>query len=133
MDRGVGKDPGRGTTGLIRPLVLTTLISAVALAVIVLTQEPAGASVVLAIGAASLTVAAVASLVLLRLAPVGRSARARWSRLRALRRGVEIGAIVGLIALLRVIDGLTPLTALFVVLSFAVAEYVLSSGATASR
>lgn len=94
-------------------------------------DDPAALTAVVV--ATAVCAAAVASLVLLRLAPVGRSARARWSRLRALRRGVEIGAIVGLIALLRVIDGLTPLTALFVVLSFAVAEYVLSSGATASR
>jgi len=84
------------------------------------------------IAAASVASAALAALVLLRYAGVGRSARARVSRLRALRRGTEIGAIVGLIATLRVIDGLTPLTALFVVLSFAVAEYVLSAGVSRS-
>ena len=84
------------------------------------------------IAAASVASAALAALVLLRYAGVGRSARARVSRLRALRRGTEIGAIVGLIATLHVIDGLTPLTALFVVLSFAVAEYVLSAGVSRS-
>ena len=76
--------------------------------------------------------AALGALVLLRYAGVGRSVRARVSRFVALRRGVELGAIVGLIATLRLIDGLTPLTALFVVLSFAIAEYVLSSGASRS-
>ncbi len=133
MDRGVGQGPGRGTTGLTRLLVLQTLISALALAVIVLTQEPAGASVVLAIVAISVTAAALASLALLQAAGVGRSARARSSRLRAVRRGAELGAILGLIAALQVVGGLTPLTALFVVLSFAIAEYVLSAGASPSR
>jgi hypothetical protein len=66
--------------------------------------------------------------VLLRWAAVGRSARARSSRLRALRRGVEVGAIVALIAAFQALGGLTLLTALFVILSFAIAEYVLSAG-----
>jgi hypothetical protein len=48
------------------------------------------------------------------------------------RRGAELGAAVGLIATLQLIGGLTPLTALFVVLSFAIAEYVLSAGASSS-
>ncbi len=69
---------------------------------------------------------------LVRAAPSGRAARARASRIRALRRGLEIGAIVGIVATLQVVGGLTPLTALFVVLSFAIAEYVLSAGAPAS-
>lgn len=85
------------------------------------------------IAAASVAVAALASLALLRWAAVGRSAHARASRARAVRRGAEIGAALGLIATLQVIGGLTPLTALFVALSFAVAEYVLSAGAAPSR
>lgn len=75
---------------------------------------------------------ALAALLLLRSAGVGRSARARASRVRALRRGAEVGAALGLIATLQVIGGLTLLTALFVLLSFAIAEYVLSAGASAS-
>jgi hypothetical protein len=104
----------------------------VAVGAIVATQEPSGPSVAAVIAGASVVAASVASLTLLRYAAVGRSARARASRVRALRRGVELGAVVGLIATLRVIDGLTPLTALFVVLSFAIAEYVLSAGASSS-
>jgi len=71
--------------------------------------------------------------VLLRSSHAGKSARARSSRLRAVRRGAEVGAAVGLVAGLQVIGGLTPLTALFVVLSFAIAEYVLSAGAASTR
>jgi hypothetical protein len=82
---------------------------------------------------ASVAVAALVSLLLLSSTSAGRAAKARASRARAVRRGFEAGAIVGLIAGLQVIGGLTPLTALFVVLSFAVAEYVLSAGAAPSR
>jgi hypothetical protein len=85
------------------------------------------------VASTSLAVASLVGLVLLSAAPVGRAAKARGSRLRAVRRGLEAGAIVALLAGLQVIGGLTPLTALFVVLSFAVAEYVLSAGAAPSR
>jgi hypothetical protein len=97
----------------------------------VLTQEPDGPFVVGVVVSASLAAAALAALALLRWSGVGRSARARASRTRAVRRGAEMGAAFGLIAALQLIGGLTPLTALFVVLSFAVAEYVLSVGASA--
>jgi uncharacterized membrane protein YccC len=46
------------------------------------------------------------------------------------RRGTIVGAILGLVALLRVIDGLTPLTAAFVVGAFLLAEVVLSARTT---
>jgi hypothetical protein len=101
------------------------------LAVLVLTQEPDGPAVVVAVALTGVAAAATASLALLRSAGVGRSARARASRGRALRRGAEVGVAFGLIAALQLIGGLTPLTAVFVVLSFAVAEYVLSAGASA--
>lgn len=108
------------------------LIAAIgALAAVVLTQEPGGPAVVLVVLAAAIAAGSLASLLLLRSAAAGRSARARVSRGRAVRRGAEIGVAFGLIAALQLIGGLTPLTALFVVLSFAVAEYVLSAGAIA--
>jgi hypothetical protein len=44
-----------------------------------------------------------------------------------LRRGAMAGCAVALVALLRVLDGLTPLTAVFVVAPFVVAEAVLST------
>ena len=46
---------------------------------------------------------------------------------RGLRRGAMVGCIVALAALLRALDGLTPLTAVFVVAPFIVAEVVLST------
>jgi hypothetical protein len=44
-----------------------------------------------------------------------------------LRRGAMAGCVIGLVALLRALDGLTPLTAIFVVAPFVVAEAVLST------
>jgi hypothetical protein len=112
--------------------VFLAVLSIGAIAAVVITQEPTRAGAVSVVAAAAVAASAIGALVLLRYAGVGRSARARASRVRALRRGVEIGAVVGLLATLRIIDGLTPLTALFVVLSFAVAEYVLSAGVSRS-
>ncbi|MGH2378511.1 MAG: hypothetical protein ACRDGT_08540 [Candidatus Limnocylindria bacterium] len=111
-------------------LAFLALVSVGAIAALVMTQEPTQAGVLAVVAAASVATASIGALLLLRFAAVGRSARARASRFAALRRGIELGAIVGLIATLRLIDGLTPLTALFVVLSFAIAEYVLSAGAS---
>ena len=45
----------------------------------------------------------------------------------ALRRGIEVTAIVGLLLLLRVVDGLTVITGGFIVLGFLVAEVILSA------
>ncbi len=89
-------------------------------------------SVAAAIASVSVAAASLVSLLLLRSASEGRAARARASRLRALRRGIEVGGIVAIVSVLQIAGGLTLLTALFVVLSFAIAEYVLSAGASAS-
>lgn len=45
----------------------------------------------------------------------------------ALRRGIEVTAIVGLLLLLRIVDGLTAITGGFIVLGFVVAELILSA------
>lgn len=45
----------------------------------------------------------------------------------SLRRGIEVTAIVGLLLLLRVVDGLTLITGGFIVLGFLVAEVILSA------
>lgn len=100
---------------------------------LVLTREPEGPFLAAALVALGVGAASAASLVLLRTAQAGRSARARSSRARAVRRGAELGAVLALVAGLQVIGGLTPLTVLFVVLSFAIAEYVLSAGTHTSR
>lgn len=46
---------------------------------------------------------------------------------RGVRRGAMVGCVIGLVTLLRILDGLTALTAIFVVAPFVVAEVVLST------
>jgi len=53
--------------------------------------------------------------------------RSRRAVAPALRRGIEVTAIVGLLLLLRVVDGLTVITGGFIVLGFMVAEVILSA------
>jgi hypothetical protein len=66
--------------------------------------------------------------------PLGQSGRRGRPASAALRRGIEVTAIVGVLLLLRVIDGLTIVTGGFVVLGFAVGEAILSARPTrASR
>jgi hypothetical protein len=115
------------------PVVLALILSLGLIAGLVLTQEPRGPAVLAFVVALALAAGSLVTLLLLRRAEAGRSARARISRAQALRRGMGLGAVLGLIAGLQAIGGLTPLTALFVVLSFAIAEYVLTAGATSSR
>lgn len=57
--------------------------------------------------------------------PLGR--RGRRVVAPALRRGIEVTAVVGLLLLLRVVDGLTAITGGFIVLGFMVAEVILSA------
>jgi hypothetical protein len=59
--------------------------------------------------------------------PLGEPRRSRRAVAPALRRGVEVTAIVGLLLLLRVVDGLTVITGGFIVLGFMVAEVILSA------
>ncbi len=103
------------------------------LAGLVLTQEPVGYPLVAAVVAIAVAGGGAATLVLVRVTAPGRDRRARAARARAVRRGAEIGAVVGIVAALQVVHGLSPLTAVFVVLSFAIAEYVLSAGTAPSR
>jgi len=96
----------------------------------VATRDPDGAlSVGLVVGGAAIAIGAFAATVFVGLG--GRGARRGKQRAvaaaRGLRRGAMVGSAVGLVALLRVVDGLTPLTLLFVVAPFIVAEAVLSA------
>ena len=59
--------------------------------------------------------------------PLGEPRRSRRAAAPALRRGIEVTAIVGLLMLLRVVDGLTVITGGFVVMGFIVAEVILSA------
>jgi heme O synthase-like polyprenyltransferase len=60
--------------------------------------------------------------------PSTRRTRRRSSeRVRAARRGVELGVIVAALGFLRAVDGLTILTGGFVVAGFVLAELVLAT------
>ncbi len=68
-------------------------------------------------------------------APRGRDQRRtpRPRRSDALRRAAESGAIVTALLWLRAVDGLSPLTGIFVVASFVIAELVVSARPQSSR
>lgn len=93
------------------------------------TRDPDGPlSVGLVVGGAALAAGALAAAVFVGLGTRGakRGARRDAAAARGLRRGAMVGCAVGLLALLRVVDGLSVLTAIFVVAPFVVAEAVLS-------
>lgn len=115
-----------------RGLTLLAIASFAVALVMVLTQDPeqawAVAAVIVALGVAAGAIATVAQL------RATRGARRR-TPLRAVvvRRGVEIGAVVALLLWLRAIDGLSILTAAFVVGAFFVAEAIVSARPRSSR
>ena len=80
-------------------------------------------------GGTSLAIGAVAAALFVGLGARGstRGKRREAAAARGLRRGAMVGSAVGLLALLRVVDGLTVLTAVFVIVPFMVAEAVLSA------
>ncbi len=83
--------------------------------------------------AVGLVIAAVAvcsgatSAVLLLSVPASEGRRSQRAVAPALRRGIEVTAIVGLLLVLRVVDGLTLITGGFIVFGFLVAEVILSA------
>ncbi len=82
------------------------------------------------ISAVAVCSGALAAALLLSVPETGR-ARQKRAAAPALRRGAEVTAIVGLLLLLRVVDGLTIITGGFIVLGFCVAEVILSARPTA--
>jgi len=96
----------------------------------VATRDPDGPlSVGLVVAGAGIAIGALVAAVLVS----GGTRRVRRGKKRdaavatGLRRGAMAGSAIGLIALLRVLDGLTPLTAIFVIAPFVVAEVVLAT------
>jgi hypothetical protein len=87
-------------------------------------ETPLAVGVVIAAVAVCVGALFAALLLSLRAADTGRR---RPAVAPALRRGVEVTAIVGLLLLLRVVDGLTVITGGFVVLGFVIAEAILSA------
>jgi hypothetical protein len=78
------------------------------------------------IAAVAVCAGAVVAALLLSLS-LGESRRRQRPAAPALRRGIEVTAVVGLLLLLRVVDGLTVITGGFVVAGFLVAEAILSA------
>lgn len=110
-------------------LLTIAAIGAAVVAFTIATRDPDGiTSVLLVVGGAAVAVGALAALAFVATGTrtVKRGATHDAAVARGLRRGVMVGSVVALITLLRAIDGLTPLTAAFVVAPFVVAEAVLS-------
>jgi len=82
----------------------------------------AGASVAIACAVALIGVAVEE-----RDAALARPRRRRPETARAVRRGIEIGALVAALGLLRAVDGLSVVTGGFVVAGFVLAELVLTA------
>jgi hypothetical protein len=78
------------------------------------------------IAAVAVCCGAICAAVLLSV-PRGAGRRRRRAAAPALRRGIEVTAVVGLLLLLRVVDGLTLITGGFIVMGFLVAEAILSA------
>lgn len=96
----------------------------------VATRDPDGPlSVGLVVGGVAIAFGALAAALFAALAARGakRGKTRDLAVARGLRRGAMVGSVIGLLALLRVLDGLTPLTAAFVIAPFVVAEAVLSA------
>ena len=97
------------------------------------TRDPDGPlSVGLVVAGAGITIGALIAAVLVATGTrrLRRGKRRELAIATGLRRGAMAGSSLGLIALLRVLDGLTLLTAIFVIVPFVVAEVVLSTRGT---
>lgn len=114
-----------------RALFLVALVAVAVGLAVVLTRDPEEAWAVGAVILAS-AVAAGAVATMLQLRSGGRR-RVRARASIAGRRGIEVAAIVALLLWLRAVDGLSILTATFVIGSFVVAEAILSARPQASR
>ena len=103
-------------------------------AAIVLTRDPdeswAVAILILALAGAA---GAFATLLQLRSGSAKRRPPSRRHPATAARRGVEIGAIVALLLWLRAVDGLSLITAAFVIATFVAAESLVSARPQSSR
>jgi len=99
----------------------------------VATRDPDGPlSVGLVVAGAGIAIGALTAAILVSAGTrrVRRGKKRELAIATGLRRGAMVGSSLGLVALLRVLDGLTPLTAIFVIVPFVVAEVVLSTRRT---
>jgi len=114
------------------------LAAAAAVIFLLLTRDPTEPLAVAAvIGGSSIAIGCAVALVGVaveeRDATLARPRPRHPRRFPAVRRGVEIGALVAALGLLRSIDGLTIITGGFVLAGFALAEIVLSASSTTAR
>ncbi|MDQ2915385.1 MAG: hypothetical protein M3T56_19335 [Chloroflexota bacterium] len=105
---------------------------------VVLTRDPTEPLAIAAVvGGSAILVACAVALVGVaveeRDAALSRVRRRRPHRVPAIRRGIEIGALVAGLGLLRAVDGLSLITGGFVVAGFVLAELVLSASSNAAR
>jgi len=105
---------------------------------LILTRDPTDPVAVTAvIGGSAVALACAVALVGVavdeRDAALARPRPRRPDRARAVRRGLELGALVAALGLLRAVDGLSLITGGFVVAGFVLAELVLSASSTAAR
>ena len=99
---------------------------------LLLTRDPTEPLAVAAVvGASSIALACAVALVGLaveeRDAALARPRRRPPQRAAAVRRGIEVGALLGALGLLRAVDGLSLITGGFVVAGFVLAELVLTA------
>ncbi|HEY3218573.1 MAG TPA: hypothetical protein VGK15_05760 [Candidatus Limnocylindria bacterium] len=118
-----------------RGAALLVVASLVVAAVVVLARDPEEPwAVALLIASLGVATGAGAFAWQQRPRPTDQGRRAVWPRRTdALRRAVESGAIVVALLWLRAVDGLSLLTAIFVVAAFAVSELVLSARPVSPR
>jgi len=108
-------------------LALVAIASAVIAAGSIVAVDPdVPFAIGVVIAAVAVCAGAIAAALMLSI-PLGESRRLQRRAAPALRRGIEVTAIVGLLLLLRVVDGLTVITGGFIVAGFLVAEAVLSA------
>jgi len=105
---------------------------------LVLTRDPTDPLTVgVVVGGSAIALACAVALVGVaveeRDAALARPRARRPHRFRAVRRGIEIGALVAALGLLRAVDGLSLITGGFVVAGFVLAELVLSASSTGAR
>ena len=117
-----------------RPLWLVLVASLLVALAVILTRDPEEAwALAVVIVATGVAVGAAAILLLLRQTRARGRRAPRLRRAPALRRGAEVAAVVILLLWLRAVDGLSVITAAFVVLAFVVAEMILSARPHSSR
>ncbi len=117
-----------------RSLGLAAVASLGVAVIVVLTRDPDEVwAVVVAIASVAAAAGLLATLLQLRGARHARRGPSAAQRATAGRRGLEVAAVVGLLLWLRAVDGLSLLTAAFIVGTFVVAEAVLSARPVSSR